>query len=663
MKSRSFWILPLLAGVVCAQESPRPAPLVSLPLTAVHVEDKFWAPRIEVNRTHTLETVHRKLIETGAIQNFAIAAGKAPGKFRGPFWSDSDVYKWLEGVSYSLAERRDPQLEVAADEVIASIAAAQMPDGYLDTYFQLVEPGLRWKYLAFGHEMFCAGHMYEAAVAHFEATGKRTLLNVAIRHADHVDATFGPGKQDGQPGHEEIELGLVKLYRATGEKRYLKLAQYFLDQRGRKPSIFELEYRKLDANRTTEFLGRTITFHTLQDEMFRRDPNRFDTQYSQDHLPVRQQDKVVGHAVRAMYLYSGMTDVAGETRDRGLFDAVTRLYRDLTTKRIYVTGGIGPSAENEGFTRDYDLPNETAYQETCASIGVAMWAERMLALTGDGQYADTMEAALYNGFPAGVSLDGDTFFYDNPLYSAGKVTRKTWFTVPCCPTNVARIMPSIGKYIYSQSEDALWVNLYVQGRAAGKLSLSQRTDFPWSGTVKLTISKPPAGEYGLRLRVPGWAGGADFKLNGQPVHPTVDKGYAVFRRRWAEGDLIALTLPMPVQFLEANPNVLEDRGRVALRRGPVIYAIEQADNQADLDRLVLPRSAKLEAHYEPGLLKGVAVITGEAMLRPAASWHDQLYRPAGNEPLQGPVNIRAVPYCTWANRGLGRMAVWIESAR
>lgn len=645
-----------------AAEAPRQHPLTSLPVTAVHIEDRFWAPRIAINRTRTLEAVHRKLIETGAIRNFAIAAGKAPGKFRGPFWSDSDVYKWLEGVSYSLAQKPDPELDKTADEVIAAIAAAQMPDGYLDTYFQLVEPDLKWKYLAFGHEMFCAGHLYEAAAAHFEATGKRSLLDVAIRHADHVDATFGPGKQDGEPGHEEIELGLVKLYRITGEKRYLKLAQYFLDQRGRKPSIFEREYERLDPSRTTEFLGRIISFRTLQDEMFRGDPRKFDTQYSQDHLPVRQQNKVVGHAVRAMYLYSGMADVAAETGDRGLFDAVTRLYGDLTTKRIYVTGGIGPSAENEGFTRDYDLPNETAYQETCASIGVAMWADRMLALTGDGQYADTMETALYNGFPAGVSLAGDTFFYDNPLYSAGKVGRKAWFTVPCCPTNVARIMPSIGKYVYSQSDDALWVNLYVQSRVKGKLSLAERTEFPWSGVVKISIAKSTAGEYGLRLRIPGWVGTADFKLNGQAAHPPVEQGYAVFRKRWAAGDTVEINLPMRVELLEANPKVLEDRGRGALRRGPVVYAVEQADNQADLDRLVLTHSAKLESHYDSGLLGGVAVIAGQAMVKPAAPWRDQLYRPAKDEPLRGPVTFRAVPYCTWANRGAGKMAVWIESA-
>jgi DUF1680 family protein len=647
---------------VVASDTVRSHPLTSLPITSVRIDDSFWAPRIEVNNTRTLEVVRHHLIETGAIDNFAIAASKKPGKFRGPFWSDSDVYKWLEGAAYSLAARRDPDLEAKVDEVIASIGAAQMKDGYLDTYFQLVYPDGKWKFMAFGHECFCAGHLYEAAVAHFEATGKRNLLDIAIRHANHVDSVFGPGKRDGQPGHEVIELALVKLYRATGDAKYLKLSEFFLDQRGQKPSFFEREYQRLDPDFRTDFLGRTIGLRTLYDEFFRKDPARFDTQYSQDHLPVRQQDKVVGHAVRAMYLYSGMADVAGETGDRGLFEALLRLYNDLTTKRIYVTGGIGPSAENEGFTRDYDLPNESAYQETCASIGVAMWAQRMLALTGNSRYADTVESALYNGFPAGVSLDGETFFYVNPLYSAGKVTRQRWFSVPCCPTNVARIMPSIGKYIYSQSDDALWVNLYVQSRVTGPVALSQRTDFPWSGAVQLTISKPAASEYGLRLRIPDWAGGAEFKLNGQAVHPPVESGYAVFHRRWAVGDVIDLSLPMQVQFLEAHPSVLEDRGRVALRRGPIIYAIEQADNAADLDRIVLPRSAKLAARYDSGVLKGVAIITGQAMLAPDGAWREQLYRPARTEDLQGPVDIRAVPYCTWANRGSGKMAVWVESS-
>jgi uncharacterized protein len=660
--------LPFLLATVFAADTPRQHPLTSLPITSVRIDDPFWAPRIEVNNTRTLDTVRRHLIETGAIDNFAIAAGKKPGKFRGPFWSDSDVYKWLEGASYALAARRDPDLEAKVDEVIALIGAAQMKNGYLDTYFQLVYPEGKWKFMAFGHEDFCAGHLYEGAVAHYEATGKRTLLDIALRHADHVDSVFGPGKRDGQPGHEVIELALVKLYRVTGERRYLNLSRFLLDERGQKPSFFEREYQQLDPNFRTEFLGRTIGLRTLYDEFFRKDPDKFDTQYSQDHLPVRQQDKVVGHAVRATYLYSGMADVAAETHDAGLFDASLRLYKDLTTKRMYLTGGIGPSAENEGFTRDYDLPNETAYQETCASVGVAMWAQRMLALTGDARFADTMELALYNGFPAGVSLDGETFFYDNVLYSRGQVARKKWFTVPCCPTNVARILPSLGKYIYSQSDDALWVNLYVQSRATvhsqntGELTISQKTDFPWSGAVKLTIAKVPPDEFSIFLRIPGWAGRAGFKLNGKPLQPATEKGYAEIRRHWAEGDVIDIDLPMAVQRLEANPNVLEDRGRVALRRGPFIYCFEQADNQADIDNIVLPPTAQFEAHYEPALLKGVSVISSKALVRKTASWADELYRQESGQ-LQGPVTVRAIPYCTWANRGFGKMAVWVEESR
>ena len=481
-------LLGLVAATLCTAGEMRSGKLVPLPLTAVHIEDQYWSPRMTVNRTKTLDTVLRHLNETGAIQNFAIASGKTTGKFRGPFWSDSDVYKWLEGVSYSLVLAKDAALEAKSDEIIALISAAQRPDGYLDTYFQLVDPEGRWTNMAFGHEDFNAGHLLEAAVAHFEATGKRTLLDVAIRNADCFERTFGPGKRDGQPGHEGLELALVKLSRTTGDKRYLKLAEFFINSRGQHPSFFKREYDKLDPAKTVNFLGRTISIRGLQDEMFLKDPSKFNTEYSQDHLPVRQQDKVVGHAVRAMYLYSGATDVARETGDDTLYGALLNLYRDMTTKRMYVTGGIGPSAHNEGFTFDYDLPNETAYQETCASIGVAMWTQRMLGLTGDSKYADMMELSLYNAMPAGVSLAGDTFFYDNPLYSSGKTARHDWFTVPCCPTNVVRVMPSIAKYAYSQSDDGYGSTCTCRGRhrrAFGEeaLIVTQKSNYPWSGDI------------------------------------------------------------------------------------------------------------------------------------------------------------------------------------
>lgn len=646
-----------------AQASFRPAKLAALPLTDVRIEDKLWASRMETNRTRTLEVVYRKLIEHGNIRNLAIAAGKQKGQFEGPFWADSDVYKWLEGASYTLAGRRDAALEAKVDEVIALMAAAQMPDGYLDTHFQVLDPAGRWTNLAFFHEMFCAGHLIEAAVAHYEATGRKTLLDIAVKLADHIDRTFGPGKRGGQPGHEEIELALVKLSRATGEPRYLRLAQFFLDSRGQKPSYFEREYQRLDPSKTYAFLGRRITTRTLQDELFHQSGGKLDTSYSQDHLPVRQQDKVVGHAVRAMYLYSGMADVAADARDQGLLTALDRLYRDLTGKRMYLTGGIGPSAQNEGFTTDYDLPNETAYQETCASIGVAMWTSRMLALTGDGRYADIMETALYNAFPAGVSLTGDTFFYDNPLYSGGKTARQEWFAVPCCPTNVVRTIPSLGKYIYSQSDDGLWVNLYVRSRATARLkgetfAVAQETDYPWSGTVRVKISKAPAAETALHLRVPGWSESAEFRVNGKPVKPAIDKSYATLDRHWAEGDTVEVEFPMEVQRIEANPHVAEDRGRVALRRGPMIYCLEQADQSVDLDRLVLPGNARFESHFEAGLLGGVSVITGAAMAKPAVNWDGTLYRPLRGAPGT-PVTFRAVPYAAWGNRGPGKMTVWI----
>jgi len=656
-----------LLPVGFAEDKFQPARLLSLPLTKVRIGDSFWLPRMKTNQTRTLAIVRQRLIETGAIENFAIASGRSQAKFRGPYWSDSDVYKWLEGVSYSLALEPNPALEAQADEVIALIAASQQSDGYLDTFFQLVHPDMKWKYLAFGHEMFCAGHLFEAAVAHFEATGKRTLLDIAVKNADHIERTFGPGRRDGQPGHEEIELGLVKLFRATGERRYLQLAQFFIDQRGQKPSFFEREYAQLDPSRQVNFLGRTITFRTLYDDLLKAQAGKLNTEYSQDHLPVRRQDKVVGHAVRAMYLYSGMADVAAETGEKALLDALQRLYADLTTKRMYLTGGIGPSAHNEGFTTDYDLPNETAYQETCASIGVAMWAQRMLAMTGDGQYADAMELALYNAFPAGVSLDGEVFFYDNPLYSRGKTARKTWFTVPCCPTNVARILPSISKYVYSQSRDALWVNLFVQGEAAAqfaggeRLEIAQQTSFPADGRITLAVKAAPASERSLFVRVPGWASAPRFLLNGRALQPPVERGYARLSRRWMAGDRLVVDLPMAVQRIESHPAVVDNRGRIALRYGPFIYCLEQADNPFDIDRLVIPAGAKLAAAYDPNLLGGVPVVAGAGMLKPETGWEGMLYRPAGV--LQGPVNFRAVPYAVWANRGPGKMAVWIESAR
>jgi hypothetical protein len=673
---RQFWLLVLVGLLGCGGNQPsapqqagesQPAPatkLTDVSFKQVRIDDKFWNPRIETNHKKTLEAVYRKNTESGAIQNLAIAAGKAKGQHRGPFWADSDVYKWLEGASYTLALTPDPTLEAKVDEVISLIAAAQDKDGYLDTYIQLANPQARWTNLAFFHEDFNAGHFFEAAVAHYESTGKRTLLDVAIRNADLWASTFGPGKRDGIPGHEGIELALVRLYRATVENRYLQLAQFFIDGRGQKPSFFEREYERLDPRKTANFLGQVRTVRHWQDWMFRKDPNKFDTSYAQDHLPVRQQTEVVGHAVRAMYLFSGMTDIAYETGDQGLIDALNRLHHNLTAKRMYVTGGIGPSAENEGFTNDYDLPNEDAYQETCASIGMMMWNHRLLKLTGDGRYGDFVEQLLYNAVLAGVSFNGDNFCYVNPLASSGKAKRHDWFTVPCCPTNVVRILPALGGCIYSRSDDGLWVNLFIQSTVQTNLldgtavTLAQTGNFPWDGAISVRVDVSTSKEFNINVRVPGWAPGARVEINGTEAKTSITGGYARIQRRWSNGDVIELNLPMEAQRLEANPQVLQDRGKVALRRGPLIYCLEQADQTADVDRIVLPSGARLESQFEPQLLNGVTTVSAQALQISTEGWENQLYRKLVAAERE-PVRIKAIPYYAWGNRELGKFVVWI----
>ena len=449
--------------------------LSPLPVAAVKIHDTFWAPRQEVNRTRTLDHVLQQIEGTGGLRNFDIAAGKVTGKFGGPFWADSDLYKWIEGASWTLATHPDPALDTKLDGIIARIAAAQQPDGYLDTFVQINVPDLRFKNFAFFHEDFSSGHLFEAAVAHYQATGKKTLLTVATKLADLFDREFGPGKKDYISGHEGIELALVKLSRATGEKRYLELAEAMIDRRGQKPSIFERQFRELDPNRTVDFLGKPLRIGEWYERFYLKDPKKFDTRYAQDHLPVREQKEAVGHAVRAMFLYCGMADLVYEKSDARLWDASKALHDSVTLHRMYVTGGIGPSEHNEGFTEDYDLPNETAYQETCASAAMVLWNHRLFNLTGDAKYTDVMEQSLYNAVAAGVSLSGDLFCYVTPLASRGDFKRAPWFGVPCCPTTIARFLPSLGQYIYSRSADGLWVNLFIASDATAPLDTGQVT--------------------------------------------------------------------------------------------------------------------------------------------------------------------------------------------
>ena len=650
-----------------ADNSTKSGKIGEIPLKQITIEDKFWSPRLEVNRTKTLDHVYQELEANGCIRNFDIAAGKVAGTFGGPWWADSDVYKWIEGASYVLGSHPNPELERKVDDLIARIAAAQQPDGYLNTHVQIEEPDLRFRNLAFFHEDFSSGHLFEAAVAHYEATGKKTLLNVATRLADCFDATFGPGKRDGLSGHEGIELAWVRLYRATGDKRYLDLAEFYLNERGKKPSLFEIEYNKLPADRTVLwFPGQPKNLRWLQDLLYRSHPPAFNTSYAQDNLPVREQSVAVGHAVRAMFLYSGMADVAYETGDQGLMDALNRLHDSVTLRRMYITGGIGPSEKNEGFTDDYDLPNENAYQETCASAGMVLWNFRMFKLTGDGQYVDLMEQSLYNAVLAGVSLEGNSFCYATPLACDAKFKRLPWFEVPCCPTTAARFFPSIGRYVYTKSDDGMWVNLYIGGEASTtlrngeKVTVRQSTQYPWDGRVKLQVAATQPQEFTLHVRVPAWASGTALTLNGKKISAQVSKGYAHLTRKWAASDVLELSIPMPIEMLEANPNVLQSRGKIALRRGPLFYCLEQPDNKTDIEKIALPTTAKLTSHFEPGLLGGVTVISGQGRTQEEGGWDNALYRQI--RPASGaPVTIKAIPYCVWGNRGQKKMKVWIDT--
>lgn len=627
-----------------------------LPLRDVTIDDAFWTPRITINREQTLDFQLHQCEETGRIGNYDKAAGKIEGAFEGIFFNDSDVYKWMEAAAYCLTTHPDPALERKLDEVIGKVADAQEEDGYLNTYFTLVEPNKKWSNLGIMHELYCAGHLCQAAVAHYLGTGKRTLLDVACRFADKIDSVFGPEKRPGMPGHEEIELALVDLYRVTGEKRYLNLAQFFIDQRGQKPSLFEKETfdpntgGRVEANKS----------HFLVD-------GKYDGRYTQDHLPIREQSAVVGHAVRAMYLYSAMADVVGETNEKALRDALERLWQNVTLARMYVTGGIGPSSHNEGFTEDYHLPNTTAYAETCAAVGNIIWNWRMLMLDGKARFTDVMELALYNGFLSGLALDGKNYFYVNPLRSNGDRSRQGWFGCACCPPNIARLLASLGSYVYGQSEDGLWVHLYIGGTAKAMLAggtpvgIKQETSYPWDGDVTLTLGMPETTAFTLYIRIPGWSNDTAISVNGKQVEDEFPSGeYACIHRNWCDGDEVSLSLPMEIQRMEAHPGVTNVLGHVALQRGPLVYCLEETDHDVNVHAITLSSDAPVTSEYVPDLLGGICVLHTRGHSRETAEWQNQLYCPVRHTRTKE-VDVRAVPYYTWNNRGPGKMTVWIKS--
>ena len=616
----------------------------------------FWGPRIDVVAEKTVGILFDRCIAAGTLEQ--VDPALPVPELRIPFqhgnsvttqmfW-DSDFGKIIETAAYAIQRRRDPELEARIDAVIDAYARLQAEDGYLDSWFQRMCPGQRWTNLRDCHELYNMGHLTEGAVAYFDATGKRRLLDVMARCMDHVIATLGrePGQKRGYCGHPEVELALVRLSRATGEPRYLDLAAYFVDERGRSPNYFDIEAAARGETDGDYWFGTH--------------------EYSQSHRPVREQDKVVGHAVRAMYLYSGVADVATETGDESLVAPLERLWADLTGKNLYVTGGLGPSQANEGFTFDYDLPNESAYAETCAAVALVFWANRMLGRGPDNRFGDVMERALYNGALSGLSLDGTKFFYENPLASRGDHNRWTWHRCPCCPPNIARLVASVGSYAYGEAEGEAAVHLYGAGRAdldiggGRRLRLAQATDYPWNGAVRLTVGLDAPADCALSLRIPGWAGPTILAVNGEPIDlaAVTERGYAVLRRTWRDGDTVQLEIEMEAKRLYANPKVRQDAGRVALQRGPLVYCVEAVDNGTGLDGLSLPATAEIRETFMPDVLGGVVALTASAE-RDDADWGTDLYRET--PPERRPAALTAVPYYAWDNRDPGEMLVWLRA--
>lgn len=632
----------ILAGCSDKQDG-KTGTVEPVPFTSVTVTDNFWAPRLESNRTATIPIAIEQSEITGRIKNFEVAAGMAHGEFcsEAPF-DDSDVFKIIEGASYSLQTYPDPELEALLDTLIMKIGEAQEEDGYLYTYRTIMgddsHPWIgseRWQLThILSHELYNIGHMYEAAVAHYRATGKRTFLDIAIKSADLVDRDFGWGKIENYPGHQEIEIGLVKLYRVTGDERYLDLAKFFLDVRGPEGD-----------------------------------------EYSQSHKKVVDQREAVGHSVRAAYMYTGMADVAALTGDSEYIEAIGAIWKDIVHRKIYITGGIGAAGGNEGFAEPYNLPNLTAYCETCASIANVFWNQRMFLHHGESEYYDVLERTLYNALLSGVSLSGDLFFYPNVLESTGSHQRREWFGCACCPSNISRFIPSLPGYVYARSDNDIFINLYLSNSAEIELAdnnveLVQETAYPYDGKVEITVNPEKEAEFSLRLRIPGWAENeaipgplyafsdaqeaeVSLTVNGKKKKIREENGYALISRSWEEGDKIILNMPMEVRTVTADERVEADRGRFAVQRGPVVYAAEWADNDGEVLNLVFNPDREMKIEERPAMLDGTMVIKTEA--RPAIKTLDSTVE------LGEKRDVTLIPYHLWNNRGPGEMMVWLPA--
>jgi DUF1680 family protein len=632
-------------------------PIQPVAFTNVKLSDHFWTSRIETNRTVTIPASFERCESTGRVKNFQMAAERK-GKFCTTYpFDDTDIYKTIEGASYSLALHPDKKLDHYIDSMITIIGRAQEPDGYLYTARTIdpahVGPWLgteRWvKEQENSHELYNAGHMYEGAAAHFMATGKRNFLNIALKNADLLVRTFGPGKRHVAPGHQVVEMGLVKLYRITGKKEYLDLAKFFIDERGHK------EYNKK---------SKSVYENGI---------------YWQDDKPVIEQDEAEGHAVRAMYLYSGMADVAALTGDKEYLAAIDKIWDNMVGKKMYVQGSIGAVGDGERFGANYELPNATAYNETCAAIGNVFWNQRMFLLHGDSKYIDVLEKTLYNGLISGVGLDGKSFFYTNAMqvhdgfnHSDIERERAGWFTCSCCPTNVVRLMPSIPGYIYAQNGNDVFVNLFISGTGDIKvnnktLQITQQNNYPWDGALAFTVNPASSMDMNLKVRIPGWAQNKAIpsdlyayqqastqkvviKLNGKPVDYQMQNGYAVISKKWKKGDKVEMNLPMDVQRVIANDKLPEDGGKIALQRGPIMYCAEWKDNDGKAANIIVPKTTTFTSEYKADLLNGVTVLKAEVRGVNVDS--------NGQNISTANKTLTAIPYYSWANRGKGEMTVW-----
>ena len=630
----SLVFLAFLCPLFLAFAQEKQTALEAHSFSQIKITDSFWKPKLEkVAKSALPASVFQTEVKTGRIRNFEKAGRKQGEAHEGIYYDDSDVYKALEAIAYSLQNIPDAALEQKADEWIAKIASAQEPDGYINTFYSLTGLDKRWKDME-KHEDYCAGHLMEAGVAYYQATGKRQLLDVAIRMADHIDTQFRRANKPWVSGHEEIELALVKLYKATGEDRYLQLADWFLDQRGRGYGVGGIW-----------------------------DNPHWGPKYAQDDVPVKDQKEITGHAVRAMYLYTGAADVAVAKNDPGYMKAMKTVWEDVVYRNMYITGGIGSSGSNEGFSIDYDLPNENAYSETCASVGMVFWNQRMNLLEGQSQYIDVLERSLYNAALDGLSLTGDRFFYGNPLASTGQHFRKEWFGTACCPSNISRLVASVGDYIYAKNEHGIWVNLFIANQtefdlSGEKVAVEMKSNFPWEGKVELEVNPTTSNRFAISLRIPGWIQEnpvpgklysflkeekTSFTLlvNGEKATFREENGYAVLDRTWKKGDRITYELPLEIRELQSRPEVLANTDRIAIQRGPLVYCVEGADNEGKVLQLALDSNPNFTTKEYQILDEKVQAIQFQAL------------------DGQTTKTVTAIPYYTWANRGQNEMMVWI----